>query len=71
MELPRQYKRTDSVYAKLLDSRGLAIKAGWRLTGREKTGIKFEVVDRLTGEDRGVRWIRRRGEKWEVSKEKL
>ncbi len=58
------------IYERLLNSRGLRLKPGTVHAGREKSGVRFEVVDRVSGEDRGVRWLQKNACGWTVTKEK-
>jgi len=62
--------RGDTPYHRLLRARGLGLKSGTKFSGTLKTWIRAEVVDAVTGEDRGERWIRRHEDKWEVVRER-
>jgi hypothetical protein len=67
--LPALNRKTwhDNTFARLLDSRGLKTKPGTSWTGGAgKSAVHIQVVDRITGEDRGERWIKFTGKKFEV-----
>lgn len=62
-------KRGETPYHKRLRSFGLALKPGTRFSGTLKWWIHAHVVDLVTGEDRGERWMRFYEGKWETTKQ--